>query len=196
MRKTILAILCLFLSSTLWAAEPVQLAGAFNVGVVGGQGASAAACTVGTATAIYDQTSVTDGTAYEVGNGGTVGQLIAFSNKTVTHYKMYMKDNGGAGSITMALYTNDGSNHIGSVVADTSKTLTHSDIGASYAVVTFELAAPKTGINGNFWVVATASSGDWPTWGMMHKAKSGESIKIDDYYADFSLSVGVFGCSE
>jgi hypothetical protein len=130
MKKSLFAILCLFLSSTLWAAEPVQLsrinpmgvgktdhqlARAFTVMAGGGAAAAGVTCATGTIDATHTSTT----TSAQLGVN-FAGQSFQVTNNGSHIYSIVLRMLGGPGVFDLTLKYGDGinldTNTLGTVV--------------------------------------------------------------------------------
>jgi len=149
MRKLTILILILCWCASANAMSPTFMGGC--------GGAGAASCTTandGKLEYPVTQPGVTAGTsAYNA------LKIVLSAETTVTTYKIRILDDGAnAGSVTAALYNDDGAGATSkptTAVADSSKNLASSAFSDSpnYTVIDFDLATPLVVSAGTYWIV-------------------------------------------
>ncbi len=97
--KLILAILCFFLSSTLWAAEPVQFARVGPVEVGAGVSAAGGSATIGNTTV-----GGSSGVDYDTGKIECYGPFAVSNNGTVNTIYLYSSNSSATLDIAVGLY--------------------------------------------------------------------------------------------
>lgn len=168
--------------------------------MVGGGVAAAVGCTTSNDSAIDNDTGISTASYMLVNTSYPLAwQFTTSGSTTITEYAIVIRDVDATGSVTVALYTNNGSNQVGDLVADTTVTLAQGDISdyPTYETQLFTLSTPKTGINGTYWVRVSMASGTG-SYNIPYASHTGGRILSSDpgYYDNYTLGVAVYGCAE
>jgi hypothetical protein len=157
-----------------------------------------AGCTTDSDSALFDYTAVTV-SGEDAVNGGaeTMGQQFAVgSTFTLTEFIVNVYDINQTGDLTAALHA-DSSGSIGTVVADTTVTISNTAISdaPTKAIVHFVLASPKTGISsGTYWVKLSAATGSFGVSYCSNAGKRSYFSGAGGYINGYSVQTGAFGC--
>ena len=187
----------------LFLTVPAYAGGAMGLMVAAGSSAAGlVACSPGTTDhdGFVDLSDDVAGNNYDV---GTIAQQINItSNSRVTFYRLPIcRHSATTGNQTVALYTDNGSNQMGSLVTDSSITIPYTDLNETgwpncSTTTDFTLPVALAVASAKYWIKVTLTDNGAVNWYNTGAVGQGWIYQNSTYYENSGLTrFGIFGCT-